>query len=641
MNKASTGAIRELIHQASALEKSGDMAQALALARRAFEEAAGSDVLQASASSCCAYLQNHLGNFDEALDWAQRAVDLAVEDPATRAEALLTRGLCLSDLGRWKETDSSLQEAMALARESGSHHTLQRCLHVLSAGVYIPRGDFELALAADRESLEMAEELGLEDQFWFPLVTMGWVYFIQGKMKAAEEMLSRLKDAVQPWSLAEGYYFSLAGDLAQDGPTPARAPEFYARARSIADIIGDPGLSAELRVGLSRFHRRFGSLATALSWARDALNISDTAHSSPTVGWALLELARCLLELGRHEEARKILDRAEKHSRKMGAEFDLVRVLLLKATLHLACRESCAEKIWIEALDQLHEGAYDFLLERERSLVFPLIKAFSGSESSQGGAGSAKALRLLEALPPPPIQVHCLGNFEVYRNHHLISSKQLERRRSGELLRLLLISPRHSLETVEAAEALWPEKTPQRSLASLHQASSTLRRILEPELPDKFPSRYLRIQQGRMHLDLPPGSMVDFEEFSHAFDHGDLRRALELYEGDLLSSGETGERYILLRESLRQKAIRAAILIAHEEHQRGRHELALEACLKALRLESWQEQAVLLGMKSLMAMHQRAAAIRLYQGLEKILDEELGVAPGREVRDYYASILSG
>lgn len=144
-----------------------------------------------------------------------------------------------------------------------------------------------------------------------------------------------------------------------------------------------------------------------------------------------------------------------------------------------------------------------------------------------------------------------------------------------------------------------------------------------------------------MHLDLPHGSMVDFEEFSHAFDHGDFRRALELYEGDLLSSGETGERYILLRESLRQKAIRAAILVAHDEHQRGRHELALEACLKALRLESWQEQAVLLGMKSLMAMQQRPAAIRLYQGLEKILDEELGVAPGRELRDYYASILSG
>lgn len=629
-----------MVRQAAELEKAGDMPGALALARRALEESADTPALRAAVSSCLAYIHNHLGKFEEALRWADNAVEDAIGDAPARAEALLIRGICLSDLGRLDETEASLRESMTLARESGARRTLQRCLHILSSGVYILKGEFDLALASDRESLAMAEELGLDDQLWFPLVTMAWVFWTRGERKEAEEMLIRLREAIRPWTLGEGYYFCLAGDLAQESSTPDEAPEWYAKARSIADLIGDPGLGAELRVGLSRYHRRFGSTATALSWAEDALQTALRAQSSPTLGWALIEKARNLMDLGKLREADSCLDEAEAHSRRTGARFDLTRSLFLHAALHLEAGRDDAGRIWVEAVEQLRTGGYGFLLERDRDVIHPLISAFStgGSEENQA---SQRMLEMLGRLPPPAIHIRCLGGFEVIRQHHLLPAGSLERRRAGELLRLLLISRNRSLDTDQALEALWPGKDPSRAGASLHQATSALRRALEPDLPEKSPSRYLKTQQGRMSLQLPPGSTVDFEEFQRLFKEKKYRDALDLYRGDLMTTADSGEDFIILRESLKQTAMQAAMKIASEKFSQKDYGKALEACLEALRLESWQEDAVLLGMKSLMAMHQRAGAIRLYQRLESTLKEELGVEPEPELREYYRSILSG
>ena len=642
MNSDVVPETRLLIEDASALEAAGDIAGALRKAREALTlcSSDANERERSAALSCLAYLLNHMGRFEDALQKAGEAVECAPSRSSEYVDALLSRGICLSDLGRLEETEHSLIEAMELARELGRKDALQRGLHVLSAGVYLPRGDFERARANDLESLEMAELLGLEDVMWLPLVTLGWVYWVQGKISDAEEILRRLQKAVQPWSLGQGYYFSLAGDLAQEGEQPEDAVGFYAHARSIADLLGDPGLGAELRVGLSRYHRRFGSAATALSWAVDALETARRAQSSPTLGWALIENARSLLELGRLEEADAYLDEAEDHARRMGARFDLTRVLLLRAALYQETDRDEAGKIWVEAVEELRLRGYDFLLERESTLILPLISAFS-SRGTEEKRASGRMIGLLEKLPPPPLHLRCLGGFELLQQHRLLPAGSLERRRAGELLRLLLISRNRSLETDQALEALWPGKDPSRAAASLHQATSALRRALEADLPEKSPSRYLHIQQGRISLKLPPESTVDFEEFQRLFDEEKYRDALDLYRGDLVTTGDAGDDFIILRESLKQTAIQAAMKIAAEEFSEENHEKALEACLEALRLESWQEEAVLLGMKSLMAMHQRAGAIRLYQRLKSTLKEELGVDPEVEVREYYRSILSG
>ena len=633
--------IRKLISDAYALERDGDVGAAVRTAREAVDlsETSGLEADRSAALTCMAYLYDHLGRFDEALELCDRAVELSPERNELRVEALLTRGICLSDLGRTAATEESLLEALDIARELGLKKAIQRGLHLLSSCVYLLRGRFDLAIASDEESLRMAEELELDETRWLPLITLGWAFWTTGRRRRALEILEHLKASVQPFSLGQGFAFCLEGDLTQDGDSPEQALVPYRKARSIADVVGDPGLGAELRTGLSRFHRRYGSPATALQWARDALEIAERSRSSPTLGWALLECARCFRALDRFEEAETAFDRAIDHAENCGARFDLARTLLLYSAALLDHGPRRAADLWNRGVDVIREGGYWFLFERERDDVFSLIAHFLKADDPGAAEAARTVLDRIGRIEPPPLDVTMLGSFEVRRGRRLIPPKTLERRRSGDLLRLLLLRPRHRIETDRAMEILWPEKPPSAATANLHQATSALRRALEPDLPDRFPSRYLKVRHGRIELELPEGSTVDFEEFERRVERGEHRKALDLYTGDL-QTGYLDEEGTARGEHLRQRAIRAALEVASERLEADDPESALDAALRAVELEPWQEQAVLLGMRALTAMGNRAGAVRLYRRLAETLSDELGIEPCEEVRSFAESMLT-
>ncbi|RLE27109.1 MAG: hypothetical protein DRJ61_01100 [Acidobacteria bacterium] len=633
--------VAALIQESYELERSGDVGSAVAEARQALDLAVRYDYQRerSAALVCLAYLYNHMGKFEQALELAEEAVGLSASFPRVHVDALMTRGVCLSDIGDLDRTEDSLLKAMELAREEGYREALQKCLHVLSAGVYIPRGSFELAVAADEESLEMVDSLGLEDLRWFPLVTLGWVYWVTGKRQKALKTLDRLEKAVQPYSLGEGYFCCLAADLAQESEDPETAIPLYAKARSIADLIGDPGLGAELRTGLSRYHRRFGSVSTAFTWACDAVSVAERAHSSPTLGWALIEKARCRWVLGDVDDAERDFQRAGDHTRTLGARFDEARIQLLLSALLFDQDNSAAGQMLAETVRTIRSGDFWFLVETERPLVFPLLVHFAAGSDPIAADAAAEMLEQLEKLPPPPLRIVTLGSFEVRMGKRLIPPKNLKRRRSGDLLGLLLISPGAGIEMDRAMEWLWPEKDPRAATANLHQATSALRRALEPDLPEKFPSRYLKVHQGQISLRLPENSWIDFMEFEVLLEKGDFVQALGLYGGDLFGGNALTDDAVIMREHLKQRAVHAALKTAVGEMENGNTEASLDACLIALRLEPWQENAALMGMQALLALGQRAGAIRLYQKLCRCLEEELGVKPQQDLQQYYRSIL--
>ncbi|RLE19958.1 MAG: hypothetical protein DRJ65_19250 [Acidobacteria bacterium] len=633
----------ELIRKGYRLELSGDIGGAVDSARRALDLATSENSAseKAAALVCLSYLFNHMGRYEEALNLAEQAVEFDGDNPRIRVDALMTHGICLSDLGRLEQTEKSLLRAMDLAREQGYKKALQKCLHVLSAGVYIPRGQFDLAIAADEESLQMAEDLESPDLRWLPLLTLGWTFWTTGKRQRALETLDRLRHAVLPYSLGEGYYFCLAADLAQDGDDWEEAVSLYGKARSIADIIGDPGLGAELRTGLSRYHRRFGSASTAYHWACDAVDVAERAQSSPTLGWALIEKAQSHWALGEVHEAEKAFHRVITHSQSVGALFDLARTQLFLAALLVQRSDESAGAALAEAVDTIRSGGYWFLLEQERALIFPLIVTFLNGGDGDASRAATEMFRHLERLPPPPLHITTLGSFEIRQGRQLIPAKTLERRRAGDLMRLLLASRNRSIESDRASEEIWPEKPPSASTANLHQATSALRRALEPDLPDRFPSRYLKVHQGSISLHLPEESTVDFDQFEKLFKSREYSRALDLYGGDLFPGNLPGDSTIIFREHLKQRAIQAGLNVASRELEAQKPEAALETCLKTLRLEPWQEKSVLMGMQALVALDNRAGAIRLYRRLCASLKDELDVEPQQELQEFFRSVLAG
>ncbi len=640
---SSPPSIAALIEESYALEGAGDLGAALQRARQALEDAhAGGDVsLGVAARVCLAHIHYHLGHYDQAMVQAETALAHAAPDAPEQPEALRILGNCAHEMGDLGLAEALYHQAIDLARQLGNRRALQTCLHSLSACVYIPRGQFELALAADEESLRLALEGDMPEVAWFPLVTMGWVYWATGRRGRALALIEEMRPYVQPGSLAEGYYFCLAADLAQEGDDPGSAPSLYARARSIAEAVGDPGLNAELRVGLSRYHRRAGQAPAAHDWADDALKIASDAGSRDLQTWALIERGRALWEMGDLAAAKADLRAAVEFLAPLRADFDLARThLLLAALLHRAPGESQeeAEAAWCEAVSYIVRGGYAFLLEQERALAFPLLAESMSSPDSAVAAASASLLEHLARVPPPPLHVRTLGRFRVRQGQRPIPARAWRRRRAGELFRLLLVSPRHSLSHEQVVEALWPGDPLAARHTALHQATSALRQALEPDLPNRFPSRYVQVEGGRVMLCLPPGTWLDWLEFERQVQDGEWEAALAHYEGKLFPDDRYADWAAAPREHLTYLHLQALQELARACLASGRPREALDACRQILGFEPWHESAVLLGMQACLALEDRVTAMRLYRDLDRALQQELGVAPQQALQDLYQQV---
>lgn len=632
--------ITALIKESYALERSGNIGEAYQQATAALHAArqSGDSPATTEALTCLAHILYHMGHYDEARSKAQEAWAHAGSETHARANALRLLGDCAHEAGDLTTAEQCYRRAIDLGRKLGDTYILHRCLHSLAACVYIPRGQFDLALASDEESLHLALELKISDEVWLPLATLGWVYWVTGQPQKARAVTEEMRRVVQPGSLAEGYWYCLRADLAQQSATPASALPLYAQARTIAEAVGDPGLNAELRVGLSRYYRNAGNASTAYEWANDALNIAVRAGSLDVQGWALVERGRDVWELGDYTAAKADFRTAIELLEPVQAHFDLARAHFLLAALLHQQADAKASAAWLEAVSRIVSGGYAFLLDQERAVAYPLLAHYLNSADSPIAAVSATLLGHLEHVPPPALAIQTLGQFQVRQGTRTIPAEAWKRRRSGELFRLLLISPSHTRFRDQVAEVLWPESSPASTSAGFYQATSALRHALEPDLPDKFPSRYLTVEEGKITLRLPPGSWIDFEAFERHIKDEAWEAALAQYTGPLFPEDRYADWAAMRRERLSRNYIRAALAAAQQWLEAGRYDDVLEACHRILALEPWQEEAVLLGMQANVALHNRAGALRLYLDLERKLRDDLDIAPQAKIHRYYQSL---
>ncbi len=631
----------ELVDECYALELSGDVAAAMGRAQQALEMAEASGDLQARALALTAkgFLYFRQGHYAKARVLALESIALASPETTAAADALLVLGMCASETDNLVDAEECYRRAIELGRQLGYHRVVIRGLHNLSAGIYMPRGQFALSLASDEEALHLALAKGFLQYVPMPLITLGWVYWLTGQREKAHAALEELGRRVTANSLPEGWHACLSANLAQEEGMLDEVPRLYARARTIAEAIGEPGLQVWVRLGLSRYHRARGEEAAAHSWADDALSIAKRVNYRHLYGTALVERGRNAWLCGDLPAAEADLKEAIWVLGLLEAAFDLTQAWLsLAAFLHAQGHPEAAAT-WKEAARWMVMRDYAFLAERERAIAFPLIAAHLKSADHELQVLSAALLTHLERVPPPPLRIFTLGRFEVWQGTKKVEDHAWGVRRAGELFRLLLFSPKHSLLRDQVSEALWPDKEPSAALALFHQATSALRRALEPDLPSKFPSRYLEVKEQRITLRLPPGSWVDWEAFARHVEAGEWDEALRLYQGELLPGDRYADWALLPRERGARLYMQALLGVAQERLKAGCCREALEACHRVLEMEPWQEQAVLLGMKAYAALGDRTGALRLYKNLERTLREELGILPQKELQAFYRSLL--
>jgi DNA-binding SARP family transcriptional activator len=657
--------ITRLIEESRSLERGGEVAAAIQRAQQARQLAQAQEDAdgEAGALNALAYAHIRLGHYDQAQQFCALALALAGGESSARAEALLNSGICAGETDDMPASEKFTQQAIDLSRQIGHDRVLVRGLHALACGIYMPRGQFALSLAVDEEALNIARARGLQELTWGPLLTMSWVHWLSGQPVLAEARLNELRLVVSPGSLGDGYWHFIHASLALEAGDNEAARDLFTKTLSIAEANGIAENLHIAYLGMSRVNRaplRLGRIQdaaaltadigqpydapAALAWAGEALTIAERTGYHHLQGQALIERGRASWALGDLAAAEADLRAAIARLAPQRLDFDLSTAWLLLAALLHQQKRSEAAAAWREAAVRLVQGGFAYLVDRERALSFPLIIAGLNSADSSIAEASTTLLEHLQRVPPPPLKITTFGGWRVQVGGRVVENQVLRQRCAGELLGLLLISPAHSISSDQVIDALWPDKKSAATQALFHHATSTLRRAFEPDLPEKFPSRYVEVSHGQVTLRLPPSSTIDYETFLAHYRRGEWEAALACYcadghPGEFLPQYRYADWSISQRQWLAQDYQHALLEMAKSWLAEGRCIEALDACRKILKAEPWQEQAVLLGMHACLSLENYGGALRLYKTLEKKLHDELGIEPQAELQALYHSLI--
>lgn len=182
----------------------------------------------------------------------------------------------------------------------------------------------------------------------------------------------------------------------------------------------------------------------------------------------------------------------------------------------------------------------------------------------------------------------------------------------------------------ELAALLWPETPEEQSRASLRQELSRLGGVLGPGV------LHSGVQNVALHDDLE----VDLWRYRAALHMDDLTAAVQLYQGPFLQGlflreaapFETWQE--TTRAELQQSYLEALSQLASREEARGNLLQALAYRRQAIAADPLAEGQYLAAMELSERTGDRAGAIRLYQALERVLQEELGVNPDPATQAY-------
>ncbi|HEY3783203.1 MAG TPA: BTAD domain-containing putative transcriptional regulator [Fimbriimonadaceae bacterium] len=246
---------------------------------------------------------------------------------------------------------------------------------------------------------------------------------------------------------------------------------------------------------------------------------------------------------------------------------------------------------------------------------------------------------------PSAWRLELFGWLRAYNDEGSVITR-FQTHQTGALLAYLALHPNRSHTRDELGDILWPEADVESMRHRFRQALSALRKQLElPGTPHGsilFADRW----SVRINMDAVSTDVAAFEEtISQAMAEGApkaklplLLRAYELYRGELLPGYyeecfasdklRLADSYLALLEEL--------VLASKEANDLPQ---AIVYAKKLIGLDSLREDSHAELIKLYEATGERSSAIRQYQQLKQILQEEIGSDPSPEIQRLYEQIV--
>jgi DNA-binding SARP family transcriptional activator len=191
------------------------------------------------------------------------------------------------------------------------------------------------------------------------------------------------------------------------------------------------------------------------------------------------------------------------------------------------------------------------------------------------------------------LEIYALGTFRVVHRGKEVRPQDFGRRKAWTLLKLLLSRRDRPFHVEDIAEALFPGAEPEKARQEVYALVYHLRKTL-PGLVEREGEYY--------RLVLPASSFLDVDRFEALLDQAEreeglsafrtLREALALYKGPFLGDDPYGEWAEVERVYLENRALAGLLRLGSLARALGYTQAALEAYLKALRLDPGHPEAL-------------------------------------------------
>jgi DNA-binding SARP family transcriptional activator len=246
----------------------------------------------------------------------------------------------------------------------------------------------------------------------------------------------------------------------------------------------------------------------------------------------------------------------------------------------------------------------------------------------------------------PQLNVSLLGGFQVERADLRQAVYDWQRRSAKTLTKLLATEPTHALHREQVLDILWPGVDTGSALNSFGKAIHAARRALEPELPRRKDSSYLKLADAMLVLDTTH-VLIDADRFEELADSalssgdvGTYETALAAYGGELLPEDRYEDWSAARRNYLAEVRIRLLLGLAEEHERRGAYGEAADQLRSVLQQDPARELAHRRLMRLYAEMGTPDQAVRQFRRCEEVLRRELDLAPQRETVTLYREIVA-
>jgi DNA-binding SARP family transcriptional activator len=249
-----------------------------------------------------------------------------------------------------------------------------------------------------------------------------------------------------------------------------------------------------------------------------------------------------------------------------------------------------------------------------------------------------------EASTAVGVRLSLLGGFRAEHRTVVPDGAWQQRRSAKALVKLLATYPSHCLHREQIFDLLWPEVEFESAVNSFGKALHVARRALEPDIPSRGASSYLRLVDGILSL-ATQGVWIDADHFQsmgeealHRTDANMLRHAIDSYTGDLLPEDAYESWTTARRNALADLNLRLRLALADALAGSGQRDMAIEQLVHALQLDSTREDVHCRLMRLYAQSGQRMLALRQYQACCEALDRELDARPETATVTLYKDI---